>query len=56
MIYLNSGDWIENLTCLEYDGYEWNLYRYEDDDALKGSPRITQLMQAHTNNAKVMNG
>ena len=31
VIYLNSGDWVENLTALEYDGGEWNLYRYETD-------------------------
>ena len=28
--YLNSGDWIENLTALEYHRKEWTLYRYED--------------------------
>jgi hypothetical protein len=27
--YLNSGDWIENLTCLEYNG-EWELVFYRD--------------------------
>jgi len=31
VIYLNSGDWIENLTALEYHGMEWSLYRYADD-------------------------
>lgn len=29
--YLNSGDWIENLTALEYNNHEWNLYEYEKD-------------------------
>ncbi|MBU3026837.1 UDP-2,3-diacylglucosamine diphosphatase [Zobellia galactanivorans] len=29
--YLNSGDWIENLTALEYTKGKWELYRYEDD-------------------------
>jgi UDP-2,3-diacylglucosamine pyrophosphatase LpxH len=29
--YLNSGDWIENLTALEYHNAEWKLYRYHDD-------------------------
>lgn len=24
--YLNSGDWIENLTALEYNNQEWKLY------------------------------
>ena len=28
VIYMNSGDWIENLTALEFDGSEWSLYRY----------------------------
>lgn len=27
--YLNSGDWIENLTALEFDGKDWSLYQYE---------------------------
>jgi UDP-2,3-diacylglucosamine pyrophosphatase LpxH len=29
--YLNSGDWVENLTALEYDGANWSIYRYRDD-------------------------
>lgn len=31
VLYLNSGDWIENLTALEYDLGSWRLYRYADD-------------------------
>ena len=27
--YLNSGDWIENLTALEYNKKRWKLYRHE---------------------------
>jgi UDP-2,3-diacylglucosamine pyrophosphatase LpxH len=29
--YLNSGDWVENLTSLEFDGSRWSIYRYSDD-------------------------
>jgi UDP-2,3-diacylglucosamine pyrophosphatase LpxH len=29
--YLNSGDWIENLTALEYQAGEWRLYKYYED-------------------------
>lgn len=29
-LYLNSGDWVENLTALEYNNKRWKLYRYED--------------------------
>ncbi|TRW25712.1 UDP-2,3-diacylglucosamine diphosphatase [Flavobacterium zepuense] len=28
--YLNSGDWIENLTALEYNKKSWKLYRHDD--------------------------
>lgn len=28
-IYLNSGDWIENLTSLEYHDKEWKLVHYQ---------------------------
>lgn len=28
--YLNSGDWVENLTALEYNNGKWSLYKYED--------------------------
>jgi UDP-2,3-diacylglucosamine pyrophosphatase LpxH len=31
VIYLNSGDWIENLTALEFDGTDWQIYRYRED-------------------------
>ncbi|WP_245326275.1 UDP-2,3-diacylglucosamine diphosphatase [Hymenobacter wooponensis] len=32
--YLNSGDWVENLTALEYTSAAgWQLYRYQDDEA-----------------------
>ena len=30
-LYLNSGDWIENLTALEYNKKRWKMYRFEDD-------------------------
>jgi len=28
--YLNSGDWVENLTALEYNNKQWSIYKYED--------------------------
>lgn len=27
--YLNSGDWIENLTALEYNNKSWSIYKYD---------------------------
>ena len=32
IIYLNSGDWIENLTSLEYHNREWSLIHFEHDN------------------------
>ncbi len=28
--YLNSGDWVENLSALEYTNKEWNIYHYNE--------------------------
>ena len=30
--YLNSGDWIENLTALEYNFGKWKIFKYNSDD------------------------
>ena len=30
--YLNSGDWIENLTALEFENNEWQIYQYNEKD------------------------
>jgi UDP-2,3-diacylglucosamine pyrophosphatase LpxH len=31
VLYLNSGDWVENLTALEYNDGQWEIYRYHND-------------------------
>jgi UDP-2,3-diacylglucosamine pyrophosphatase LpxH len=36
-LYLNSGDWVENLTALEYDEKKWKLVKYEDLNLDKNS-------------------
>lgn len=28
--YLNSGDWVENLTALEYYNKEWTIFKYDE--------------------------
>ncbi len=30
IVYLNSGDWIENLTALEYVDGVWSLYKFDE--------------------------
>ena len=36
-MYLNSGDWIENLSALEYHQGQWELFYYEDQKDSLGS-------------------
>lgn len=31
-LYLNSGDWVENLTALEYNKKRWKLYNYSESN------------------------
>lgn len=33
--YLNSGDWVENLTALEYYDKSWKVFKYEQKDFQK---------------------
>jgi UDP-2,3-diacylglucosamine pyrophosphatase LpxH len=35
--YLNSGDWIENLTALEYKNNKWSLYEYAKDEIARNT-------------------
>jgi UDP-2,3-diacylglucosamine pyrophosphatase LpxH len=35
--YLNSGDWIENLTALEYKNDKWDIYYYQQDTEVNES-------------------
>jgi UDP-2,3-diacylglucosamine pyrophosphatase LpxH len=34
-VYLNSGDWVENLTALENKDRKWELYRFEEDERMQ---------------------
>lgn len=33
--YLNSGDWIENLTALEYSEGQWSIYKFGEMDIIR---------------------
>ncbi|WAC41973.1 UDP-2,3-diacylglucosamine diphosphatase [Pedobacter sp. SL55] len=35
VIYLNSGDWVENLTALEYNQGNWEIFKYEAQNFVK---------------------
>jgi UDP-2,3-diacylglucosamine pyrophosphatase LpxH len=31
VVYLNSGDWVESLTALEYNFGQWSIFNYRED-------------------------
>lgn len=35
VIYLNSGDWVESLTSLEYNNHKWKIHQYDEQQHLK---------------------
>lgn len=41
--YLNSGDWVENLTALEYNRKRWKLYRYADVNYTEDEEDLAEL-------------
>lgn len=38
--YMNSGDWVENLSALEYQFGKWSMYEYHETDYNFISPRL----------------
>lgn len=57
-LYLNSGDWIENLTALEYRNKKWNIYEYEKDELAKKIPdeyksNDKELVRAESSNSEL---
>lgn len=32
VVYMNSGDWVENLTALELNKDEWTIYKYDEKE------------------------
>lgn len=38
--YLNSGDWVEHLTSLEYTNQNWKIFTYDEKDFKHGSLEI----------------
>ncbi len=45
--YLNSGDWIENLSALEFNGHDWNIYRFQEDPVIAEIPEETPLSPSY---------
>lgn len=45
IMYMNSGDWIENMTALEFVNSKWTLYRYGIGEDAVLDEYLTQLEQ-----------
>lgn len=50
VIYLNSGDWVENLTALEYYDKQWHLYCYYTDSHARKFPSSKSYLAILNNN------
>lgn len=55
VMYLNSGDWIENLTALEYNQGVWRIYRY-NEDIFAQSIKIPKRFQNNLSNDEIFKG
>src|SRR5690554_6815291 len=51
--YLNAGDWIENLTSLEYNKGEWSLYHFHEDIHQVENLKVKDLFKKELSNSKL---
>ena len=47
IMYLNSGDWIENLTSLEYNNGEWKIYRFDPSEMVESNVKEEDDLNDH---------
>lgn len=52
--YLNSGDWIENLSSLEYHDNKWNIFYYDDNKHLLKQDSLELPQMNHAELLKVV--
>lgn len=43
--YLNSGDWIENLSALEYHDKEWKIFYYDEHKHLLKDDEAEEIQE-----------
>lgn len=49
IMYMNSGDWIENLTSLEYVNGEWKIYRFDANEMEKLASTVPEEEELNNN-------
>ncbi len=55
VMYLNSGDWIENLTALEYKNSKWSIYEYMNDPVAQSMGQKSEAKEASLAKANYKN-
>lgn len=55
VMYLNSGDWIENLTALEFQDGRWRIYRYLED-AQAQAVKLPKRLRGDLDNKEIFKG
>ncbi len=53
--YLNSGDWIENLTALEYNHGHWKIYNYREDEVAQSIEINNKKSKTYQTNDDIFN-
>ena len=46
VLYLNSGDWVESLTALEYHQGKWSIYKYQPSSFLDLVPETEDMLDS----------
>lgn len=54
VMYLNSGDWVENLTALEYNEGKWAIYKYRED-IIAQRLKLPKRFKDNKNNEEIFN-
>lgn len=54
VMYLNSGDWVENLTALEYNAGQWKIYQYREDRIAQRT-KLPKRLKDSRNNEEIFN-
>jgi UDP-2,3-diacylglucosamine pyrophosphatase LpxH len=51
--YLNSGDWVENLSSLEFTNGKWSIYRFNDKDKYAMAEKLEVEEDSDLNNSQI---
>lgn len=46
LTYMNSGDWVESLTALEYVDQTWSIFDYNENEIIKGINKAMPVIHA----------